>query len=64
MTRGKKLVGIVMVGLVAMLAGCAAQPPARPVELVPARLLEPAPPPPPPESVLERQMIGVATLRR
>ncbi len=55
MKRENRLLRIAVLSLVAMLVGCAAQPPAPPVELVPAKLLEPAPPPPPPESVLDNQ---------
>jgi type IV secretion system protein VirB9 len=51
----KKFIGVITVGLVAVLSGCAAQPPAPPVELVPAKLLEPTPPPRAPESVLDNQ---------
>jgi P-type conjugative transfer protein TrbG len=50
--------GLEVLGLLAALLiapGCAARKPAPPLELVPARLLEPAPPAPPPESILDRQ---------
>ncbi|HLW69067.1 MAG TPA: P-type conjugative transfer protein TrbG [Candidatus Binataceae bacterium] len=59
MKREKKFICVVALGLAAMLAGCAAQPPTPPVELVPAKLLEPTPPPPPPESVLDNQPANV-----
>jgi P-type conjugative transfer protein TrbG len=58
MKREKNFVGIVTAGLVAMLSGCATQPPAPPIELVPAKLLEPTPPPAP-ESVLDNQPADV-----
>lgn len=55
MKREKKFIGIAAIGLIAFLSGCATQPPSPPIELVPAKLLEPPPPPPPPESVLNDQ---------
>jgi P-type conjugative transfer protein TrbG len=57
--KRRKLFGALAIGLSALLAGCAAQPPTPPVELVPAKLLEPTPPPPPPESVLDNQPADV-----
>jgi P-type conjugative transfer protein TrbG len=59
MKRKNKCVGIAAIAFVGLLAGCAAQPPTPPVELVPAKLLEPAPPLPPPESVLDNQPADV-----
>jgi len=55
MKREQKFLAILTVGLIVVVAGCAAQPPAPTVELVPAKLLEPPAPPPPPESVLDNQ---------
>jgi P-type conjugative transfer protein TrbG len=55
MNREKKFIGIAAIAFVGLLPGCAAQPPAPTVELVPAKLLEPTPPPAPPESVLDNQ---------
>jgi P-type conjugative transfer protein TrbG len=55
MKRKNKCVRVAAIAFVGLLSGCAAQPPTPPVELVPAKLLEPTPPPPPPESVLDNQ---------
>lgn len=59
MKREKKFIGIAAIAFVGLVSGCAAQPPTPPVELVPAKLLEPAPAPPPPESVLDNQPADV-----
>jgi P-type conjugative transfer protein TrbG len=59
--RGKGREGcerLEVLGLLAALLiapGCATRTPAPPLELVPAKLLEPAPPAPPPETLLDRQ---------
>lgn len=45
----------------AILSGCSAQQPAQPIELVPAKLLEPEPAPLPPESMLDEQPADVRT---
>lgn len=54
MKREQKFLATLSVGLIVVVAGCATQPPAPPVELVPAKLLETAPPPPP-ESMFDNQ---------
>jgi P-type conjugative transfer protein TrbG len=59
MKRKNKCVRIAAIAFVGLLSGCAAQPPTPPVELVPAKLLEPTPPLPPPESVLDNQPADV-----
>jgi type IV secretion system protein TrbG len=57
--KRRKLIGMLAIALAGLLAGCAAQP-SPPLELVPARLIEPeAPPPAPPESVLDNQPADV-----
>lgn len=59
--REAKRGGVERLGVLGLLAavvmtpGCAAQKPAPPLELVSAKLLEPAPPAPEPASVLDRQ---------
>lgn len=59
MKRRAKFVGTAAIVLAGFICGCAAQPPAQPPELVPAKLLEPEPTPAPPESVLDNQPADV-----
>jgi type IV secretion system protein TrbG len=58
MKRKSIFISAVIAGT-AMLSGCSVQQPAQPIELVPAKLLEPETAPPPPESVLEKQSTDV-----
>jgi type IV secretion system protein TrbG len=58
MKRTFVFISVVIIGT-AILSGCSVQQPAQPIELVPAKLLEPEPAPFPPENVLEEQPTDV-----